>query len=272
MTRFWLSVCFAVLWVNGFQAVAQSKTERELFRVGTELDHAVIALMDWGDNFPAEPPPGVIGSAFLVNDEGYFVTAAHNLEHYKPHSAKLVVMLRQVGGGGSGAWFDVVEKDEKRDLALCRITNYNPAVLSKLAKDSKEEFQFVVPWSLPLSAQQISVGQFMVIGGFPVSSWNPTVQMGHIAATKTINPTVAGGYDLFQVSVAGNQGDSGGPVVDLHTGNVVGVVVRGYIQLHPQSSNFVIQSSGIVMAAPVSWVAELLSKNNVKGVSMRHSH
>jgi S1-C subfamily serine protease len=241
MSRFWLVAFLAVIFISGLQALAQSKTEKELFRIATELDHAVIPIMYWGENFPTEPAPGVIGSAFFVNENGYFVTAAHVLEHYTPHSGKLGAILRQAGGSGSGQWFEVIDKDEKRDLALCRIEKYDAAAIVKMGKVNDKEFQLVVPWSLALSTEHVRTGQFVVVGGFPVGSWNPAVQMGHIAATKTINPTVERGHDLFQVSVGGNQGDSGGPVVDLHTGKVVGVVVRGYIQLHPQSSNVVIQ-------------------------------
>ncbi len=113
-------------------------------------------------------------------------------------------------------------------------------------------------------------GQFVVLAGFPLGSWNPAIQLGTIAATETVSPNAgrvpAGQRELLQISVSGNKGNSGSPVVSLRTGDVVGVVIQEIPA--PLYSNIESplpfgQSSGIMLAAPASWIQELLKKHNV---------
>jgi S1-C subfamily serine protease len=117
--------CFSVLFIFAVAhfATAKGDIESNLIRVGVDAEHAVIDVTYWPDADNTQTriiATGVQGSAFLINSDGYFITAAHVLEHYQPNSAHLTVSMKQRDGNGIGARFDVVEKDKAHDLALCK--------------------------------------------------------------------------------------------------------------------------------------------------------
>jgi S1-C subfamily serine protease len=123
-------------------------------------------------------------------------------------------------------------------------------------------------------------GRFVIVSGFPLGSWTPTIQVGMVAATKTIYPNGISSAliqasihknwgDLLQISVNANHGNSGGPVIDLNTGQVIGVIdqlVPAPLQLGGQQilDQNTFSASGIMLAAPAKWVEALLEKNHIK--------
>lgn len=165
-----------------------------------------------------------------------------------------------------GMWFHVVEKDERHDLALCKIENFSV----KKARALKPTNHPIA--TLAISSETVQQGQLVVVSGFPLGSWNPAVQLGSIAATETVNPAPwmrvpAGQRELLQVSVGANKGNSGGPVISLRTGKVIGVI----IQLVPApvlspGPVMAMQNSGIMLAVPASWIRDLLARHHVTSV------
>lgn len=242
--------------------------EKQLVKVAHNIEWAVIPLMYWGPNGNEPDKAQVVGTGFLINDEGYFITAAHVLSVYKPDSGQLTAIIRQNKFGGGGRWFDVIEKDESHDLALCKMKGYTPHLTKALQREHPEiDTPFA---SVRVATAPVMTGQFLVLAGFPLGSWNPAIQLGTIAATETVNPNAgrvpAGQRELLQISVSGNKGNSGSPVISLRTGDVVGVVIQEIPA--PLFSNIESplpfgQSSGIMLAAPASWILELLKKHNV---------
>ncbi len=216
----------ALILIVGSVSLKAQNIEEELKRVAHNVEFAVLPV--WytqsgsGNQFSMQ----VVGTAFLVTPDGYFVTAAHVLQDYKPKSAQMTVGLRQRSGSGSGIWFDLIEKDEAHDLALCRT-----AIPLKFIerKDNPGTEQPIA--SLSVSTTQPIAGEFIAIAGFPLGSWSPAFQFGTVAAITTTNPNVgrvpAGQRELLQISAAGNKGNSGSPVVELDTGEVIGVICAG---------------------------------------------
>jgi S1-C subfamily serine protease len=210
----------------------------------------------------------VVGTAFLVTPDGYFVTAAHVLQEYRPKSGQMTVGLRQRSGDIVGAWFDLIEKDEPHDLALCKI----PTPL-KLVENKDNPGTEKPVASLRVSDTESVTGEFIAIAGFPLGSWNPAIQFGTVAATSTTNPNVgrvpAGQRALLQISASGNKGNSGSPVVRLDTGEVMGVIVQAEPAplFSPVEGVPLAQSSGIMLAVPGSWVRDLLKRHNVQSVA-----
>jgi len=254
-----------------FILIACSASARDLEKQLEQASHYAefAVLRVWYGDTANVADWGVVGTAFLVTPDGYFVTAAHVLEQYKPKSAQLTVSMRQRSGDMGGVWFDLVEKDEAHDLALCKTVFPLPRFVARKDNPGMEQ---------PISTLHISstpplTGQFIAIAGFPLGSWNPAVQFGTIAAIRTTNPNAgrvpAGQRELLQISASGNKGNSGSPVIDLDTGDVIGVIVQaqpaplfGSAQGVPLA-----QSSGIMLAVPASWVSDLLSRHGVKSVA-----
>jgi len=167
--------------------------------------------------------------------------------------------LRQRSGDGSGTWFDLIEKDDARDLALCKTT----IPLKFIAQKGNPGTEMPIA-SLRISSAQPFTGGFIAIAGFPLGSWSPAIQFGTLAATTTTNPNAgrvpAGQRELLQIGASGNMGNSGSPVVDLDTGDVIGVIVQAEpapLFTPVQGAPFA-QSSGIMLSVPASWVRDLL--------------
>lgn len=130
--------------------------------------------------------------------------------------------------------------------------------------------------SLAISAVAPRTGQVFVASGFPLGSLTPTIQLALVAATETIYPNgmSAGlihgdGRDHLHISVKGNHGNSDGPVIDLNSGQLLGVIdqlVPAPLQLGGKQilDAKTFSASGIMLASPAKWVEALLEKNHLK--------
>lgn len=262
-----LKTLLILVFLAGSVQLEAQNTEVQLKRVAHNVDFAVFSV--WYDQ-PGNPPNmQVVGTAFLVTPDGYFVTAAHVLQEYKPKSAQMTVGWRQRSGDMSGLWFDVIEKDEAHDLALCKISA--PLGRFTVNKDNPGTEHPIA--SLRVSTGQPTTGEFIAIAGFPLGSWTPAIQFGTVAATSTTNPNAgrvpAGQRELLQISASGNKGNSGSPVVELATGEVIGVIVQAEpapLFSSVQGIPFA-QSSGIMLAVPASWVRDLLKRHDIQSVT-----
>lgn len=248
-------------------SIAAQDTENRLKQISSNAEYAVLPI--WYTDPTNLANSGVVGTGFLVTPDGYFVTAAHVLEQYKPKSAQLTASMHQRSGDMAGMWFDVIEKDEAHDLALCKTT---PSLGKFVARGENPGTERPIA-SFHVSSAQPVTGQFIAIAGFPLGSWNTTIQFGTVAAVETTNPNSgrvpAGQRDLLQISASGNKGNSGSPVIDLDSGEVIGVIIQaevaplfGTVQGIP-----VAQSSGIMLAAPAVWLRDLLKRHNVTSVA-----
>ncbi len=74
------------------------------------------------------PKGGVMGSAFFINRDGYFVTAAQVLRLYKPNSDQMTAIIKKRDGERTIMEFDVIDKDDKHELALCRLKNFTAKI------------------------------------------------------------------------------------------------------------------------------------------------
>jgi serine protease Do len=262
-----LRIAIILIFLAGLVPLKAQDAERQLKQVAYNVDFAVLSV--WYNQPGDQVNMQVAGTGFLVTPEGYFVTAAHVLQEYKPKSSQMTVGLRQRSGDIGGAWFDLIEKDETHDLALCKIIG----PLGKFAENKNNPGTERPVASLRVSTAEPTTGEFIAIAGFPLGSWSPAIQFGTVAAIRTINPNAgrvpAGQRDLLQISASGNKGNSGSPVIRLDSGEVIGVIVQAEpaplfaaVQGVPLA-----QSSGIMLAVPGSWVRDLLNRNNVQSVA-----
>jgi S1-C subfamily serine protease len=134
--------------------------------------------------------------------------------------------------------------------------------------------------SLAIDQTPPQAGRFILVSGFPLGSWTPAIQFGLLSAAETMYPDAPiarlpkDTFQLLQISVSGNHGNSGGPVIDLRSGLVVGVILSivpaplaiGGQQVWNDTS---FDMSGIMLAAPAKWVNALLSRNSVKSEGIK---
>lgn len=262
--------------------------------------YAALPVTAWIDNsVPGQERnvwAGVIGTGFVVNNKGDFVTAGHVASTTEVGSGanrvkvRLTVGLRQKEAGIYDISFKVVELDSDHDLALCHIdgpqgVTFAETGVRKFAHPEQPGGLTPEQISRPFASLAIDqgapqAGRFVVVSGFPLGSVTPAIQFGMLSATKTIYPDAPiarlskDNGELLQISVNANHGNSGGPVIDLRSGRVLGVILSivpapltiGGQQIWSRES---FDMSGIMLAAPAKWVNALLSKHGVKSEGIR---
>jgi len=262
--------------------------------------YAALPVYAWADNsVPGQEGKfgaGVIGTAFVVNNQGDFITAGHVASTTEVGSGankvkvRLTVGLRQKKAGIAGQPFRIIDLDSDHDLALCHIDyvrGMTPAEteVQKIANPEQPGTLTADEMSQPFASLAIDqtapqAGRFILVSGFPLGSWTPAIQFGMLSATETLFPTAPidrlpkDTGELLQISVSANHGNSGGPVIDLRSGRVVGVILSGVpapLTIGGQQlwSNESYDMSGIVLAAPAKWVNALLSRHGVKSEGIR---
>lgn len=133
----------------------------------------------------------VTGSGFLAQKEGLAVTAWHVVRNAKKVSAKFE----------NGEEFEVsglVDRDEKRDVALVRVKVFGRTLIATEANDP-------------------AVGSKAYVIGAP-KGLEFSISDGLISQVRTID-----GVKVFQYSCPSSPGNSGGPLINSQ-GRVVGVV------------------------------------------------
>ncbi|RKX30609.1 MAG: hypothetical protein DRP71_14755 [Verrucomicrobia bacterium] len=161
------------------------------------------------------------GSGFFVDDNGLILTNHHVIGD----SMDISVIC-----DGTEYPAQVLASDEWADLALLQIEHLDSPYL-KVAEER----------------DAAAVGEEVVVVGSPLKSeLDYSVSRGIVSSYR-----VMGGYSFLQTDAAINEGSSGGPVVNLRTGEVVGVVAMRYFG----------QGLGFALTSDV--VTEFLRKNGV---------
>jgi len=206
------------------------------FRASVEkLRPALLAVIALGNRGPVP-----VGTGFFVDARGTFLTAAHVLD-------------RQPGISGFRAYipgssadrllaFDILSLDPTRDFALCRLS-----APQKNEPGPRSDF-------LPLEkTDPPAPGVMVAIAGFPLGGPKPVFQFGTVAA-------FAEPGELLQVGLMLNDGDSGGPVIEVGTGRLVGMAISIrttalYEQAHPILGQ---QNTGLSWVLPVNVITSVL--------------
>lgn len=161
------------------------------------------------------------GSGMVVRSDGYIVTNFHVIQDARDIKVSLP------GGGIYDA--SVVGKDALTDLAVLKIEADGLATMSFGNSNSMAVGDWVV-----------AVGNVLALKG------GPTVTLGIVSAMgRTLTTDRGTLYDLLQTDAAINEGNSGGPLVNLN-GEVVGINTA--ILRDAQGIGFAISSS---IASPI---------------------
>ena len=203
------------------------------------------------------PRFGFRGTGFVVGDGNLLVTNAHVIERAGDvaSGANLVVHSRDGGDQGRIRRAEVVEVDKTHDLALLRFEG-NPLPALELGK-----------------AGSVREGQSVAFVGFPlggVLGFAPVTHRGTVSSITTValpSPTARqlddrtisrireGTFDMLQLDATAYPGNSGGPLFDAETGEIVGVV--NMVTLKGTRESALTHPSGISYAIPVEFVLQL---------------
>ncbi len=205
------------------------------------------------------PRFGFRGSGFVVADGRHVVTNVHVLPPETPgridRSVAIQFWTPETDWVMRSA--KLVASDSTRDLAILKIDEGVPIPPLRLAAGDARE------------------GTSIALMGFPLGGalgYAHVTHRGIVASRAAITPPAAGpqglseravrqlrqgAFDILQLDVTAYPGNSGGPVLDADTGEVIGVVNMVLVKGNRESA--LSAPSGISYAIPVSNVTALLA-------------
>lgn len=251
--RRWLALCAAGVTCLGAGAVQAQfvalieKTKPSILIVGT---------------YKATNSPrfNLRGTGFVVGDGNLAITNAHVLP--KPEEPQdgsdLVVQVRREGELQMRA-ATVLEIDRLRDLALLRFTGEPAPALALGDSDAVKEGQIIAYTGFPIGG---ALGFSPVTHRGMVSSITPIVlpaANSQRLSARSIRNARDGTFNIFQLDGTAYPGNSGGPVFDLETGQVVAVINMVYVRGTRETA--LSQPSGITYAIPANFIVPLLQRH-----------
>jgi S1-C subfamily serine protease/lipoprotein NlpI len=241
MLHWFLAVILSCLFVSH----AEAATRAELIRHAKTATVLIVAVNDAARSIS-------MGSGFFVTDDGLFVTNAHVIETH----SRLVVYINNEMVSVSP---EVIAVDPDADLAALRI-HVTGAPTVPLAVENPEEGSEVITVGYPRITDILQMGFTL----------HPTVGAGTVSGMAQGRSRTTGRQAAFvQTSGVLNFGNSGGPLVDMHSGQVVGMVVTTvpYLERAKDKSGAAIGSvsmkSGIGYSIPAPVIREWLATHHL---------
>lgn len=191
----------------------------------------------------------IMGSAFFINDEGYFLTAGHIFDAWtqidRSKGDCFPAVYIPIGGWHSDRPIDKVRwfkfqtclKGNSIDVAACKL-DVNPFT----SEDVKKQIQ-VLTFGRFFSLED---GTPVAFTGFPLELLRPVTSKGNIASFGEIEK-------LIVIDTGSWPGASGSPLYSAE-GSVIGVMVKTGINL----------GTGLAYALPAETVIAFLRENKIK--------
>lgn len=228
----------------------------DLVEVVAKAKPSIVAI----GTFDATSSPrfGFRGTGFAAADGHRVVTNAHVLPESAGSAAapRLVVQIGVPPSATETRTATLVAVDEAHDLALLSIDG--PALPALALADPND----------------VHEGEAIAFIGFPIGGalgFSPVTHRGIISSITAIAPPMpqarqlneqairrlrGGSFDIYQLDATAYPGNSGGPVLDIATGKVVGVINMVLVKGSKESA--LSQPSGISYAVPGRFVGDLL--------------
>ena len=152
----------------------------------------------------------VIGSGFIISEDGYIITNYHVAEPYLTYGAQGGYVLRVVMYDGTTYDAEVIGYEEQNDIAVLKInaTGLSPVTIGDMT--------------------EVKVGNEIFVVGNPLGELTYTMTTGRVSALdRVISTEVTSSINVFQIDAAVNSGNSGGPVYN-NRGEVIGIVDAKY--------------------------------------------
>jgi S1-C subfamily serine protease len=202
------------------------------------------------------------GTGFIVGDGRLVATNSHVVpEAGDPSGTQdtLMVLSRQ-GNETRGIAVQLVSRDAGHDLALLRFNGPPLPAMLIGSSDGVREGQAVAFAGFPIGG---ALGFSPVTHRGIVSSITPISLPGGSASQlkdKSIRSLRAGAFPIFQLDATAYPGNSGGPLFDPATGEVLGVINMVFVKSTKES--VLEKPSGISYAIPAKHLQQLLERTS----------
>ncbi len=199
------------------------------------------------------------GTGFVVADGTLVVTNAHVLPptaEMTPDTS-LMLQLRQPDSSLQARQATVLEVDSAHDLALLKMSGAPAPALAMADSNMVKEGQSVVFLGFPIGG---ALGYSIVSHRGMVSSITavaPPMATAQQLTAKSILSLRSGSFDIFQLDATAYPGNSGGPVLDATTGEVLAVINSVLVKGTKESA--LTSPTGISYAVPAKYAVQLLS-------------
>lgn len=199
------------------------------------------------------------GTGFVIGDGNQAATNFHVVNTPPPFPAGAVLALRVRTAGGEqqarSARIESIDKDH--DLAILR---FDGPALPKLTLNRSDS---------------VREGQSIALTGFPIGDlvgFTPVTHRGIVSAitpvalpsmgSQQLNANVIhrirdGVFDIFQLDATAYPGNSGSPVYDACTGEVIAIINKGFVAGTKEAA--ITNPSGISYAVPSNYLINLLN-------------
>ena len=202
------------------------------------------------------------GTGFVVAPGNLIVTNFHVLPPAAEVSADVSLMV-QVRAGANGQDLSmrqatIIDTNRTHDLALLRIEGQSVPAASLGYSDKVREGQAVAFMGFPIGG---ALGFTPVTHRGIVSSITPAVLPAPNARQLTdaaIRGARGDAFDIFQLDATAYPGNSGGPLFDPESAEVLGVL--NMVLLKNTRESALSQPSGISYAIPARFVRQLLDR------------
>ena len=164
----------------------------------------------------------VIGSGFVISEDGYIVTNYHVAEPYLVYGSGGGYDLKVVMFDDTVYDAEVVGFEKQNDIAVLKInaSGLTPVTIGNMS--------------------DVKVGNDICVVGNPLGELTYTMTTGRVSALdRVISTEVSTSINVFQIDAAVNSGNSGGPVYN-DRGEVIGIVDAKYMAEGVEGLGFVI--------------------------------
>jgi len=199
------------------------------------------------------------GTGFVIGNGNLVATNAHVVPESGDSDAPvLVIQARNAGGETQIRRAVLVNLDRNHDLAVLRIEGAALPALKLRSSDTVREGQLIAFTGFPIGG---ALGFSPVTHRGMVSSITPIALPGGNAQQlneKVIRRIKNGTFNIFQLDATAYPGNSGSPVFDQESGEVIGVINMVFIKGTKETA--LSQPSGISYAIPGDFLAYMIAQ------------
>lgn len=248
----WFIACVALAWVP-----TQAWAEPRLPDVVEEITPSVVGVGTF-DRLRS-PAAQLLGTGFVVGDGRTIITNAHVVGRpLSRTSNETYVIFIGRGEQARSEPVEVLERNDEHDLAVLRFET-GPAL---------PPFRFAEP-------QRARAGLTIAFTGFPIGAVLGLYPVTHTGIIAGISPVAIprgsareltaeqirlrrGAWNIFQLDAVAYPGNSGSPLYDAATGDLLGVINMVLVKRNRESA--LSDPSGISYAIPAAQIIRLLDQ------------
>ena len=237
-----------------FSFSVDSYAEQHLAETIAKIKPGIVAV---GTYMPKRNPRAVfLGTGFVVGDGSLVVTNAHVIPDILDHEhLEQVAVFYHKDNVDKVIIAKEVALDKEHDLAVLKVTGELLSPLKLGSVSSVREGQLYAFTGYPMG---------MILGLYPVthrgivSAITPNVipmlrsQQLNVKLLRRLEEP----YNVFQLDATAYPGNSGSPLYDPDTGEVIGIINKVFVQ--ESKENVLSKPSGISYAIPVNHIENLL--------------